>query len=54
MNHMKDVLLEPNPKTMLVDIYPEDGWMEPDVHDQRKMLAKRVPLLALLIMFELY
>jgi len=19
-----------------------DGWMEPDVHDQRKMLAKRV------------
>jgi len=21
---------------------PNDGWMEPDVHDQRKMLAKRV------------
>ena len=20
----------------------EDGWMDPDVHDQRKMLAKRV------------
>ena len=22
--------------------YPEDGWMDPDVHDQRKLLAKRV------------
>ena len=22
--------------------YPEDGWMDPDVHDRRKMLAKRV------------
>ena len=21
---------------------PEDEWMEPDVHDRRKMLAKRV------------
>ena len=20
----------------------EDGWMDPDVHDQRKLLAKRV------------
>ena len=27
MNHMKDVLLEPNPKTMLVDISRmTDGW----------------------------
>ena len=22
--------------------YLEDGWMDPDVHDQRKLLAKRV------------
>ena len=22
--------------------YPEDGWMDPDVHDRRPMLAKRV------------
>ena len=23
-------------------IHLEDGWMDPDVHDRRKMLAKRV------------
>jgi len=23
-------------------IHLEDGWMEPEVHDQKKMLAKRV------------
>ena len=22
--------------------YPEDGWMDPDMHDRRQMLAKRV------------
>ena len=22
--------------------YPKDGWMDPDVHDRRQMLAKRV------------
>ena len=22
--------------------YPEDGWMDPDVHDRRKMLAEQL------------
>ena len=22
--------------------YPEDGWMDPDVHDRRQVLVKRV------------
>ena len=22
--------------------YPEDGWMDPDVHERRQMLVKRV------------
>ena len=42
MNHVKDVTLEPSQKTVNGGQHLEDGWIDPDVHDRRKMLAEQL------------
>jgi len=39
---VKHVLTETEPQDGEWWIHLEDGWMDPNVHDRRKMLAKRV------------
>jgi len=42
MNHVKDVTIEAEPEDGEWWTHLEDGQMDPDVHDRRKMFAERV------------